>query len=214
MVLNTHLSLAHRRLYGMESGKSWRLYGHVSAATGSLSEALSAPVATEVDTSLSAAIFVINASHGIDQRTVELWHGFDEFLIPRILVITGFNEGLQDFDDAVLLAKRLLDDVATPYLVLHDDDGSPCALINLKDMKINNYRTGQVIEADLEHHELLKEFRKEFLAQLEASGDDGFISGIFFPAIPVLLNDPEFNLGVDIVKKYLALLPPALPSFS
>ena len=45
------------------------------------------------------------------------------------------------------------------------------------------------------------------MAQLEAAGEDGFASGIFFPAIPVLLNNPEFNLGVDIVKKYLKSLP-------
>jgi hypothetical protein len=54
---------------------------------------------------------------------------------------------------------------------------------------------------------LVSAFRDEYLAQLEAAGPDGFKSGIFFPAIPVLLNDPEFNLGVDIVKKYLESLP-------
>ena len=197
----------------MEKGKSWRLYGHAGAATSALSQALDAPVASEIEPEISAAIFVINASQGIDQRTIELWHGFDELLMPRILVITGFNEGLQDFDDAILIAKRLLDDVATPYLVLHDDDGLPCALIDLERLKINNYRTNQVTEADHEHIELVSEFRAEYLEQLEAGGPDGFESGIFFPAMPVLLNDPEFNLGVDIVKKYLDSLP-ELPSVS
>ena len=194
----------------MENGKSWRLYGHPSAATGALSEALSAPVSAEVDSTLSAAIFAINASSGIDQNTVELWHSFDEYLMPRILVITGFNEGLQDFDDAVLLAKRLLDDVVTPFLVLHDDRGAPCALINLETMRINNYRDGQESDAEPEHFELLQDFREEYLAQLEAAGADGFQSGILFPAIPVLIDDPEFELGVDIVKRYLS----DLPSFS
>ena len=114
---------------------------------------------------------------------------------------------MQDFDDAVLLAKRLLDDVATPVLVLHDDDGTPCALINLESLKINNYRTNEITNADSEHLEIVAEFREEYLAQLEAAGPDGFASGIFFPAIPVLLSDPEFNLGVDIVKSYLNSLP-------
>lgn len=191
----------------METGNIWRLYGHPSAATAALSSALGAPVSEEVDAEISAAIFAINASSGVDQRTVELWHQFDELLLPRILVITGFNEGLQDFDDAVVLAKRLLDDVATPVLVLHDDDGSPCALIDLESMKINNYRTGDITDADPEHLELVADFREEYLAQKEAAGEDGFASGIFFPAIPVLLNDPEFNLGVDIVKGYLSKLP-------
>lgn len=191
----------------MESGNIWRLYGHPSAATAALSNALGAPVSDEVDSEIAAAIFAINASSGVDQKTVDLWHQFDELLLPRILVITGFNEGLQDFDDAVVLAKRLLDDVATPLLVLHDDDGSPCALINLDTLKINNYRTGQITDADPEHLELVAEFREEYLAQKEAAGEDGFAAGIFFPAIPVLLNDPEFNLGVDIVKSYLEKLP-------
>lgn len=197
----------------MEKGKHWRLYGHAGAATSALSQALDTPVATEVDPSISAAIFVINASQGIDQRTVDLWHGFDDLLMPRILVITGFNEGLQDFDDAILIAKRLLDEVASPYLVLHDDDGFPCALIDLEKLQINNYRTNEIIAADKEHIELVSEFRDEYLEQLDAAGKDGFESGIFFPAIPVLLNDPEFNLGVDIVKQYLQTLPD-LPSAS
>ena len=191
----------------MEIGKNIKLYGHASAATQALSQALNAPISKEVDSELTAAIFALNASSGIDQNTVDLWHSFDDFLMPRLLVITGFNEGLQDFDDAVLLAKRLLDDIATPVLVLHDDDGAPCALIDLQTLKINNYRTGEVTDADPEHIELVSEFREEYLAQLEAAGDQGFISGILFPAIPVLLNDPEFNLGVDIVKRYLNSLP-------
>lgn len=191
----------------MENGNNWRLYGHPSAATQALSLALNAPLSLNLESEIAAAIFAINASSGVDQVTVELWHQFDEFLMPRILVITGFNEGLQDFDDAVVLAKRLLDDVATPVLVLHDDDGSPCALIDLESMKINNYRTNETSDADPEHFDLVTEFREEYLAQKEAAGEDGFAAGIFFPAIPVLLNDPEFNLGVDIVKEYLEGLP-------
>ncbi len=191
----------------MENGNIWRLYGHPSAATTALSKALSAIVSKEVEAEITAAIFVINASSGLDQNTIDLWHAYDELLMPRILVVTGFDEGLQDFDDAVMLAKRLLDDVATPYLVLHDDDGSPCALIDLESMKINNYRTGELVDADPEHFELVSEFREEYLTQLDAAGPDGFASGIFFPAIPVLINNKEFELGVDIVKKYLNQLP-------
>ncbi|MBU3642496.1 MAG: hypothetical protein FGM48_01000 [Candidatus Nanopelagicaceae bacterium] len=74
-------------------------------------------------------------------------------------------------------------------------------------MKINNYRTGELVDADPEHFELVSEFREEYLTQLDAVGADGFASGIFFPAIPVLINNPEFELGVDIVKKYLNQLP-------
>ena len=102
-----------------------------------------------------------------------------------------------------MLAKRLLDDVATPFLVLHDDDGTPCALIDLEKLQIMNYRNSQNTAADTEHVDLVSEFRTEYLEQLEAAGENGFASGIFFPAIPVLIDDPEFELGIDIVKKYL-----------
>ena len=162
----------------MENGNIWRLYGHASAATSALSQALGAEVSDHIESEIAAAIFAINASSGVDQRTVELWREFDELLMPRILVITGFNEGLQDFDDAVVLAKRLMDEVATPVLVLHDDDGSPCALIDLESMKINNYRTNQITDAEPEHLELVSEFREEYLAQLEVGGEDGFASEI------------------------------------
>ena len=194
----------------MEIGKGekrFALYGHPSAATSALSEALSISIANEVDSELSAAIFAINASSGVDQRTIELWHEFDELLMPRILVVTGFNEGLQDFDDAVLIARRVLDEVATPFLVLHDDNGNPCALIDLESMKIFDYRKNEISEAEPEHFDLVQDFREEYLEQKEAAGENGFSSGIFFPAIPILLNDPEFNLGVDIVKRYLEELP-------
>lgn len=77
-------------------------------------------------------------------------------------------------------------------------------------MRINNYRDGQESDAEPEHFELLQDFREEYLAQLEAAGADGFQSGILFPAIPVLVDDPEFELGIDIVKRYLS----DLPSFS
>ena len=96
----------------METEKKCALYGHPSAATTALSQALAVPIAHEIDSEISCAIFAINASSGIDEKTIQLWHEFDDFLMPRILIVTGFNEGLQDFDDAVLLAKRVLDDVA------------------------------------------------------------------------------------------------------
>lgn len=197
----------HRRLCDVEIEKRPLLYGHPSAATSQLAARLEIAISDQIDFEIPAAVFAINASSGIDQKTIDLWHQFDDLLTPRILVVTGFNEGLQDFDDAVLIARRVLDDVATPYLVLHDDDGSPVALIDLETLKINNYRSGEIIDADPEHVDFISEFRDEYLAQSEAAGADGFAKGIFFPAIPILLNDPEFNLGVDIVKRYLNSLP-------
>ena len=50
-----------------------------------------------------------------------------------------------------------------------------------------------------EHITLVSEFREEFLRQLEATGDHGFESGIFFPAIPIVLP----KIGVDLAKSYI-----------
>lgn len=175
------------------------LFGHASAATAELAAALGTSISTEIESKIAVAIFAINAQTGIDQPTIDLWHGFDDYLIPRILLVTGFENGEQDFDDAILIARRVLDEVATPYLVLHDDSGNPAGLISLSDNKIFDYSTGEEREADSEHITLVSEFRDEYLNQLEGAGLAGFEAGIFFPAIPILLP----KLGVDIAKNYI-----------
>ena len=183
----------------MESPKMSALYGHSSAATPELASALALSIATEINGELAIAIFAMNAQTGIDQATIDLWHGFDDYLIPRILLVTGISDGEQDFDDAVLIARRVLDEVATPFLVLHDDAGKPAGLISLAENKVIDYSTGEIRNAEAEHITLVSEFRDEYLAQLEAAGSEGFESGIFFPAIPILLP----KLGIDIAKSYI-----------
>lgn len=176
------------------------LFGHSSAATQELAQALGIEISNEITSELSLAVFAINAQTGIDQRTIELWHGFDDFLMPRLLLITEIAKGEQDFDDAVLIARRVLDDVATPYLVLHDDSGRPAALINLVNNEILDYSKNEKREAESEHITLVSEFRAEYLSQLEAAGESGFESGIFFPALPIQLP----NIGIDIAKSYIS----------
>ena len=191
----------------MEQPKLSALFGHSSAATPELAHILGVSLATEANPDLELAIFAMNAQSGLDQNTIDLWHNFDDLLTPRILLINGLTEGELDFDDAVLIARRVLDEVATPYLVLHDDAGNPAGLISLSDNQIIDYSDDKKYPAEPEHITLVSEFREEFLRQLEAAGDHGFESGIFFPAIPVLINDFEFQLGIDIVKRYLDSLP-------
>lgn len=58
-----------------------------------------------------------------------------------MIVVTELDGNSSDFDDAVMLATRVFDQVATPYLVLHDEDGSPRALISLSNMVITDYST-------------------------------------------------------------------------
>ena len=90
--------------------------------------------------------------------------------------------------------------------MLHNDDGSPIALIRLQDLKIldySNYPPNE-IDSDPEHKELVSDFRDEYLEQIEEMGDGAFAAGILFPAIPINLLS---GIGIDVVEKYLAELP-------
>jgi hypothetical protein len=151
---------------------------------------------------MACAIFVINPAMGIDQVTIDLWHGIDEFQTPRIVVVTALENQEADFDDAVMLANRVFDHVATPYLVLHDDAGIPCALISLATMRVTDYATIPPLESacEPEHETLVQEFRDEYLELSTSMGEGAFAAGLLFPAIPLWI---EKGVGVDIVKEYL-----------
>jgi translation elongation factor EF-G len=152
------------------------------------------------------AIFVINPAAGIDAQTIELWAALDEIQIPRLVLVNGLDGQELDFEDAIMVANRVLDQLVTPYLVLHHDDGSPAALIRLHDLSIIDYSTtpASVRPCDPEHEELVKEFREEFLEQMQEMDDGAFAAGILFPAIPINLTN---GIGVDIVHDYIKSLP-------
>lgn len=188
------------------ANKNYKIYGHVSATPESIATALGCEVGVDYDPSLDAAIFAINPGAGLDQGTVDLWHSFDEVQMPRLLLVIVL-EGMElDFDDAVLLANRVLDTVVTPYLVLHGENGAPIGLISLQDLSTIDYSTYPPIrgESDLDLRTLVEDFRVEYLQQMEEMGDDAFAAGILFPALPVNLQN---GLGLDIVTKYLSQLP-------
>ena len=48
--------------------------------------------------------------------------------------------------------------------------------------------------------ELVQEFRDEYLEHTLTLGEDAFIAGLLFPAIPVWI---EKGIGIDIVYSYL-----------
>jgi len=152
------------------------------------------------------AIFAINPSAGIDQNTIDNWLALDEFQIPRLVVVNGLEGQELDFEDAVMVANRVLDTLVTPYLVLHDDEGQPAALISLNDLQISDYSKNPMTlrQCDPEHEELVREFRDEFLEQMTEMEDGAFATGILFPAIPINLSS---GLGVDKVESYIAQLP-------
>jgi hypothetical protein len=181
------------------------VYGHQSAQPESVADLFGATYNTDTDGSEEVAIFVINPNTGVDEKTISNWAALDEFQTPRLIVVTNIDSGEADFDDAVLLANRLFDQVVTPYLVLHDDSGAPCALISLATEEITDYTTNPstVIPSDPEHKTLVSEFVDEYKSHMAIMGEGSFAAGLLFPAIPLWI---ERGIGVDIVESFIKQL--------
>jgi len=178
------------------------VYGHASAEPGQVAEAFGATLAQVVHSDSDLAIFAINPSAGVDQLSIEQWAELDEYQIPRMVVVTHLELLEADFDDAVMIANRVFSPMATPYLVLHDEEGLPVALISLNDLSITDYSTRPPTKrmSDPEHQTLVQEFRDEYIELVQASGEQAFAAGLLFPAIPLWL---ERGIGVDIVNTYI-----------
>ena len=184
------------------SPRNIAIYGHESAGPEKVAEALGAKFAPEISSEFECAIFVINPNTGIDSDTISTWQSLDDFLTPRMVVVTELQSGLGDFDDAVMLATRTLDQVVTPYLVLHAEDGLPCALISLIDMTIIDYSTKPEVRraCEAEHETLVQEFRAEYIELATSFGEGAFAAGVLFPAIPLWI---EKGIGIKEVNEYL-----------
>ena len=178
------------------------VYGHLSANPAQVAAVFKAHFSQTAVPESDLAIFAIDPSAGIDQATIDLWQSLDEFQVPRLVVVTHLEKLEADFDDAVMIATRVFDQMITPYLVLHDEAGLPAALIGLTDLQINDYSTNPktVRSSDEEHQTLVQEFRDEYLQLLTDSGDNAFEAGLLFPAIPLWI---ERGIGVDIVEGYI-----------
>ena len=181
------------------------VYGHISADPAQVASVFNAQVCENAESESDLAIFAIDPSAGIDQATIDLWQSLDEYQVPRLVVVTHLEKLEADFDDAVMIATRVFDQMITPYLVLHDEAGIPAALIGLSDLQIIDYSTTPktIKSSDEEHQTLVQEFRAEYLELLEASGENAFVAGLLFPAIPLWI---ETGIGVDIVESYIQQL--------
>ena len=152
------------------------------------------------------AIFIVSAVDGIVRADIDAWLFAREMYIPSIVVISETDNADLDFDDMTAIASKMLDPVATRYLVLHGDAGDPTALIDLTTLKILDYSSGvvQEIESDAEHKELVGEYVMEYQELLEQSGDDGFTRGLLFPALPWIKSS---RLGLDQIVELINLIP-------
>ena len=178
------------------------IYGHISAQPALIAQLFNGVVASHADPEIDLAIFAINPSAGINQETIELWEELDQYQVPRLVVVIGLDGSESDFEDGVMVANRVFAQLATPYLVLHDDAGDPVALICLEDLHIIDYSTHPPTrrQSDAEHQELVAEFREEYLEAISSSGENAFSAGLLFPAIPVVASK---GIGVDIVHLYI-----------
>jgi len=181
------------------------VYGHLSADPAQVATVFNAQFSQVAVAESDLAIFAIDPSAGIDQATIDLWQSLDEFQVPRLVVVTHLEKLEADFDDAVMIATRVFDQMITPYLVLHDDAGLPAALISLSDLQIIDYsgNSKTVRSSDEEHQTLVQEFRDEYLELLADSGENAFEAGLLFPAIPLWI---ERGIGLDIVEGFIKKL--------
>jgi len=186
--------------------KRIHVYGHASASPQTVATAFGASYTGSPESESDLAIFAINPSAGIDQQAIENWAALDDFQIPRMVVVNGLEGQELDFEDAVMIANRVFDQLVTPYLVLHDDGGEAAALIRLQDLQIIDYTKNppQLRASDPEHEELVREFREEYFDLTSEMDEGAFAAGILFPAIPINLIK---GIGVDVVQSYIDLLP-------
>ena len=186
--------------------KRIHIYGHASASPQSVATTFGATFSDTPESESDLAIFAINPSAGIDQQAIENWAALDDFQIPRMVVVNGLEGQELDFEDAVMVANRVFDQLVTPYLVLHDDGGEPAALIRLQDLQIIDYSSNPplVRASDPEHEELVREFREEYFDLTSEMDEGAFAAGILFPAIPINLIK---GIGLDVVQSYIDLLP-------
>ncbi len=181
------------------------VYGHISADPAQVASTFNAQFSEIAIPESDLAIFALDPSAGIDQVTIDLWESLDEYQVPRLVVVTHLEKLEADFDDAVMIATRVFDQMITPYLVLHDEAGVPAALISLSDLQIIDYSTNpkNIKSSEEEHQTLVQEFRDEYLELLADSGENAFEAGLLFPAIPLWI---ERGIGVDIVEGFIKQL--------
>ena len=150
---------------------------------------------------------LVDARSGISKEMIELWNHFQDRQFPRAMIVQGIEFSESDFDDIVLIGNRVLEQFATPYLVLHDDLGQPTALISLEDNLVHDYSGAEKnrFSADNELMDLIADFQEEYLQLFKELGEDGFFQGIFAIAIPIgcekAFGIPELNMVIEALSK-------------
>jgi hypothetical protein len=151
-------------------------------------------------------VILASAISGIEKNLVDQWQSFREGYVPVIVAIVDFATGDVDFEDMSAIVGKMLEPVVTPYLVLHADDGSAAALINLENFTITDYSTNptSVRDSDPEHKDLVNDFANELSDALIEGGWEQFVQGLIIPTIPLI---HESKLGQSEIQRFLKLIP-------
>ena len=163
------------------------------------------PVAIHTE-EVDAFALLVDARTGISTGMVEAWQYFAERQYPRVLLVQGIELAESDFDDIVMIANRILEEFATPYLVLHDDLGLPSGLIELKNYTVSDYSGTGIVEylADTELQELVIEFKDEQAVFAEEISQGAFTQGTVAIALPIGELKP---IGARELNRILESLP-------
>jgi hypothetical protein len=150
---------------------------------------------------------LVDARSGISNEMIDVWQYFQERQFPRLMIVQGIEFSDSDFDDIVLIGNRVLEQFATPYLVLHDDLGVPTALISLEDNLVHDYSGKELnkFSAEIDLIDLVGDFQEEYLQIYKEMGDNGFFQGILAIAIPIGNTKPfgisELNSIIESLAK-------------
>jgi len=177
----------------------WILAGHSSSQPRELLDDLELSQAeviveessefAEIDfNACDAFMLVINAKTGVSGAMIELWNRVSDRQIPRMILVNGLELSEIDFDDIVLIINRVLENVVTPYLVLHDEVGEPSGLISIADGNVHDYSGTEEInyKADDELLNLVTDFREELMLALSEMDESAYQQGIVVPALPYI----------------------------
>lgn len=161
-------------------------------------------------------IFLIHADRGISQHEIAAFNSLRERQIPALVLVSSLMPSLGiplaedrwDFDDIATLITRTMEKPVTPFLVLHDDDGFPIALYDLKEDRVINYTSGspEAIDGDEELREIVREFKEEFDEEDYSAID--FTSGLRVVALPYI---PERKIGSEEFRGLITMLQQAQP---
>lgn len=151
---------------------------------------------------IDAVALVVSAKTGISKEMISFWSYIAERNYPRLIIVNGLEFSETDFDDIVLIANRVLEQVSTPFLVLHDELGEPNGLISLYDLQVHDYSNNHLkkYSADEELTALVSEFKSEYEDQFSEFEEDGFAAGMFVPALPI---GTERKFGLEEIQLYL-----------